>query len=227
MRVVEKKEVRGSQKWIRLAVNNASSLFNREVRAVSNIDPENTITWVSPLVDDDYAEYRDENFLNRLGITLSQRPLDTFWPHRGPQWDALGRTENGSVLLVEAKANILEILSSGTKATEKSRNLIVSSIREVQDFLKVDHTICWTGKLYQYANRLAHLYLLRELNGIDAHLLFVYFIGDKDVNGPKSKIEWESALEVVKGILGIGNRHLLSKYVSDVFIDVSELEDVA
>ena len=226
MRAVEHKEVRGSQKWIRLAVNNAPSIFNREVRAVCNIGPDKTITWVSPLMDDDYAEYRDEDFLNRLGITLSRRPLDTFWPHRGPQWDALGRTENGSVLLVEAKANILEILSSGTRAKEKSRRLIDNSIREVQDFLRVDHTICWTGKLYQYANRLAHLYLLRELNGIDAHLLFVYFTGDKDVNGPKSIIEWESALTVVKGVLGIGKRHRLSKYVSEVFIDVLKLKDV-
>lgn len=31
------------------------------------------------------------------------------------------------------------------------------------------------NKLYQYANRLAHLYFLRHLNGVEAYLLLLYF----------------------------------------------------
>ena len=225
MRAVETKEARGSLKWIRTVVNDAPSVLDREVRAASGLDPADTISWVSPLKDDEYAEYGDVDFLNRLRVTLSRRPLETFWPNRGPQWDALGRTESGTVLLVEAKANIPEIVSPATQASGKSRILIDESIQEVQEFLGVDQTIPWAGKLYQYANRLAHLYLLRVLNGMDARMVFVYFNGDDDVNGPKTTAEWKSALTVVKGVLGIGNRHRLSKYVSDVFIDVSELKN--
>lgn len=33
------------------------------------------IEWLSPVADDDYAEYWDDDFLRRLGITLHQRPL--------------------------------------------------------------------------------------------------------------------------------------------------------
>lgn len=179
---------------------------------------------MSPLEDDEFAEYRDQDFLNRLGVVLPQRNLETFWPNRGPQWDALGLTESGTVLLVEAKANIPEVVSSGTEATRKSRDMIVRSIGEVQEYLGVDPSISWTGKLYQYANRMAHLYLLRELNGLDARMVFVYFNGDDDVNGPETTAEWKSALAIVKGVLGIDHRHRLSKYVSDVFIDVSDLK---
>ena len=39
-------------------------------------------------------------------------------------------------------------------------------------------TCDWSGTFYQYANRLAHLYLLHELNDVDAWLVFVYFVGD-------------------------------------------------
>ena len=77
--------------------------------------------------------------------------------------------------------------------------------------------------LYQYANRLAHLYLLRELNRVPAHLLFVYFVGDDDVNGPETVPEWEAALSLAKRVLGLPERHRLSDYVSDVFFNVRDM----
>ena len=49
--------------------------------------------------------------------------------------------------------------------------------------MRVTSTTDWTKCFYQYANRLAHLYFLKELNGIDAALVFVYFTGDTTING--------------------------------------------
>ncbi len=218
---------RGSLKWIRCAVNDSTQLFDRQVAKATGIPREDLITWVSPLRDDEYAEYRDQDFLDRLGLTLPKRPLDSFWPNRGPQWDALGRTEAGRIILLEAKANVPEVVSPATGAGPESRALIEKSIAATQEFLGVDKEIPWTGKLYQYTNRLAHLYLLRELNGVDAYLVFVYFVGAEDVNGPKTVAEWKRALTVAKRVLGLGERHKLSKYVADVFIDVSKFESDA
>jgi len=224
MRVVEKKEARGSLRWIRIAANDAATVFNRHIYEASNIPFDDEIIWVSPLKNDEYAEYRDQDFLDLIDLELPKLPLNTFWPKLGPQWDGLGRTENGRILLVEAKANIPEVVSPGTGASSESRALIDRSVGETKAFLGVDKDIPWTGKLYQYANRLAHLYLLRELNDIDAYLVFVYFVGDDEVNGPKSIAEWKSALSVVKKVLGLGSRHALSKYVVDVYIDIAEIE---
>ncbi len=224
MRNPQPNGIRGSLKWIQRAVNERPEYLNRMVREACNIPGDEAIEWVSPLADDEWAEYRDTDFLDRLDIQLRTRPLHDFWPRRGPQWDALGRTGGGAVLLVEGKANIPELVSPPSQASSpRSLSKIRDSLNETQRFLGVDTQIDWTAKLYQYANRLAHLYLLSELNGIDSQLLFIYFVGDEDVNGPRSVREWKAALTVVKGVLGLPGRHRLSACVSDVFIDVAEL----
>ena len=165
MRAIQPQGTRGSLKWIQVLVNQHADLLDRLVHESCGLASDEVIEWVSPLKDDQYAEYRDASFLRRLGVELGQRPLHEFWPRRGPQWDALGRTDQGAVFLVEAKANIPEFVSSASGAkSPTSIALINDSLKEVQRFLRVDTGIDWTGKLYQYANRIAHLYLLRELN---------------------------------------------------------------
>jgi hypothetical protein len=124
-----------------------------------------------------------------------------------------------NLFLVEAKANIPEIVSSESGAKGNSLNLIQESLTATKSYLKINNKVDWSRKFYQYTNRLSHLYYLRVLNNIPAYLILVYFIGDKSVNGPKTRVEWTSALTVMKSYLGTGN-HKLSKYIADVFIDV-------
>ena len=224
MRAVQPQGTRGSLKWIQTLVNQRSDLLNRLVRENCRLEPDEAIEWVSPLADDQYAEYRDDAFLRRLGVELGQRPLREFWPRLGPQWDALGHTDGGAVFLVEAKANIPEFVSPDSGATSPaSISLIDDSLKEVQRSLRVDTGIDWAGKLYQYANRIAHLYLLRELNRLPACLLFIYFVGDKDVDGPQTAEEWKAAIEVAERVLGLPTRHRLSDYVADIFVHVNDL----
>jgi len=223
MRAVETKEARGSLKWIRVAVNEHRELFNSYILSASSIPEDDEIVWVSPLQDDDYAEYRDQDFLDRLGLDLPNKRLRDFWPNLGPQWDALAKTRSGRIILLEAKANIPEVVSPATGASPASRELIENSLSETKAFLGVDQDIPWAGRLYQFTNRLAHLYLLRELNGIDAYLVFTYFVGDDDVNGPRTVNEWKAALTVAKKVLGISERNPMSKFVSDVFVDIRDI----
>ena len=213
---------KGSLNDIQSLVNNNPYLLNKLIcKELSKTVPLN-INWVSPLLSDNYAEYRDDDFVSLLDLTLSTT-LNKFWPVRGPQWDALGKAETGEVFLIEAKANIPEMVSPGTKATSaKSLDLISKSLNEVKSFLKIDNTIDWSNRFYQYTNRLAHLYFLREINKVPAYLVNIYFINDQTVDGPTSQCEWESAIKVMKCYLGI-NRHKLSKYMIDLFIDVKYL----
>ena len=176
------------------------------------------ITWVSPLQDDEYAEYRDGDFLKRLGKGELKVPLNHFWPEKGPQWDALGKGSNGEVFLVVAKANIPELLSGCEARAPKSRKRIQRRFKETREFLKCRTSIDWTTGLYQYANRLAHLYFLRHLNKINAYLVFVYFLDDT-THIPTSLKEWEGALLLEKKLLGL-SKHTLSKYIAEVFIKV-------
>lgn len=127
------------------------------------------LQWVSPKRSNSMAEYRDVGFLEKVGVADKITvPLHNFWPSRGPQWDALGVTEAEEVILVEAKANLKELKSPGSKAGEQSLALIKQTLDEVKEDLGIGAQFDWTKTYYQYANRVAHLYYLRELNGIKA-----------------------------------------------------------
>jgi len=211
----------GSLRDIQILVNGFPDFFTNKIKEHIMIESDR-IDWVSPLKDDDFSEYRDNGFIEKLGIRNLETSLSAFWPKRGPQWDALGRGNGKEYFLVEAKANIDEIVSPETKATEKSLDLIKKSLDGLKKYLNVNNKIDWSGTFYQYTNRLAHLYFLRALNKLPANLIFVYFIGDDSVSGPKSVEEWNAALMVMKKYLGLST-HKLAKYIAEVFIDVKQI----
>lgn len=211
----------GSLRDIQILVNGFPDFFTNKIKEHIMIESDR-IDWVSPLKDDDFSEYRDNGFIEKLGIQNLGTSLSAFWPKRGPQWDALGRGNRNEVFLVEAKANIDEIVSPETKATEKSLVLIKKSLDDLKKYLNVNNKVDWSGTFYQYTNRLAHLYFLRVLNKLPANLIFVYFIGDDSVSGPKSVEEWNAALMVMKKYLGLST-HKLAKYIAEVFIDVKQI----
>lgn len=212
----------GSLKNLQVAINRKKKYLDAEISKV--IGKQMKIDWRSPLKSDDYAEYRDEDFLEKLGISLNKikYPLSDFWPKYGPQWDALG-VNGDEIILVEAKANIPEMVSPWTGAKNpQSISKIRNSLDEVKKYLNINNGIDWTGTFYQYVNRIAHLYYLREKNQIKAHLLFIYFINDITVHGPKTKDEWLGAFKTMECYLGLPKKHKLRKYIHDVFIDVND-----
>lgn len=213
-RFPQPKGVRGSLRWIQHFVNEDPGSLQTAI----GIGP---IHWCSPLASDAYSEYRDGAVLDLLGVKLSKRSLPSFWPARGPQWDALGRAASGEVILVEAKAHVEEILSPSTKASEHSLRRIRASLAETAAGMRtVPGAVDWSQKFYQYTNRLAHIYLFRKLNDIPALLVFLYFIGDREMNGPASCREWEAAVAVLHEALGLRGR--MPSYVRDVFVEVPE-----
>ena len=214
------KATRGSQKWLQIGVNQYPEILNSAIRASAKMPVGTEIKWLSPLASEDYAEYRDQAFVKRLGLKLRHRSLIDFWPSRGPVWDGLAVTSTGEVLLVEAKAHIPEMVSPASKASPASLILIEKGLAETREALAPRTTITWSGTFYQYSNRLAHLYFLRTLNGEKARLVFLYFVGDADVSGPESRAEWEGAIQVTEAYLGLG-RHKLSTYVHHAFVDVN------
>jgi len=219
-RVVQPQGSRGSLKWIQRAVNTQASALNDPILAAVN--GPNAIEWLSPLASDDYAEYRDAEFLQRIGAGDLAPDLAKFWPQRGPQWDALARTDRGDLLLIEAKAHIGEILSPGTQAGDTSRPLIEASLAQTANAMGAQPRAAWSDTLFQLANRFAHLHFLRSHNR-PAWLVLVGFIRDSDMNGPETAREWDVAYEVAMHVMGLSMRHPLSRYVIHVHPDVALL----
>jgi hypothetical protein len=216
----------GSQKQIQLYVNEQPELLNRAIEDI--FAKRFDLQWVSPLKRDRYRKYKDVEFLIALGIRQYGPKLIKFWPKGGPRWDALAcaTSESNSVLLVEAKSHIPEMYAGDCKATSAtSLQMIGSSIAKTKDWLGVNPDTDWLGKfeykvkasrrcgcLYQTANRIAHLYFLREVLGVEAWLVNVCFVDDPYCR--TTQMEWELGMAEAKKNLGISN----VPFAADVFL---------
>jgi hypothetical protein len=213
------KAARGSQFWLQKLVNEQPETLNNAIVAVAPALEGQTLEWVSPLSSEGYREYQDHAFLKKLGVELTKRPLESFWPKGGPVWDGLARTSAGDVLLVEAKSHIPEAVSPPSRASEQSLKLIRASLDETKIYLNGNRDADWAGIFYQVANRLAHLYLLKTLNKVPSHLVFIYFVGDQTMKGPETVDEWKGAVRTIETFLGV-ERTKLSPFVHHVYLDV-------
>jgi hypothetical protein len=211
---------RGSLKWIQLAVNQKPSRLI-DALILRRLDGATSINWLSPLAEHNYAEFRDEAFLAEIGVGHLEKQLKEFWPARGPQWDALAKSNADDVLLVEAKAHIGELCSPPSEASPASLELIDRALHETALFLGAEPKVPWTIMFYQLTNRLAHLHFLRK-NRIKAWLVLANFIGDGEMKGPNSAAEWAAAYHVVWHVLGLSRKHRLSRFVVELCPDVRE-----
>jgi hypothetical protein len=208
---------------MRVAVNQNTRKLNELISAEFRWETHDEIKWVSPLQDDQYSEYYDEEFLQALEISELKMPLREFWPAGGPRWDALARTRAGKCVLVEAKAYIEEAVDFGSKASPHSLTKIRSSLANAKEAYGVSADAPWESPFYQYPNRLAHLYYLRKMNNIDAYLLFLYFSNAPDVPDPCTKEQWQGAARLVERCLGLRRDHPFRPFVGTLIWDVNDL----
>lgn len=219
--------VNGSQRLLRLAVNHRPELLHSALRKCGAVGRRESLCWVSPVATDDYCEYRDGAALDKLRLTQRiRKPLGTFWPARGCVWDALGIAGESRPILVEAKAHIPEAASQGTRASEKSRALIESSLAAARRHFAPRSKADWSGLFYQYANRLAHQFYFRKLNDVESSLVFLYFTNAVDVDGPTTEEEWQGACRLIHAVLGLPG-DLSSFGVHHAFVDARQLADAA
>lgn len=192
----------GSQKQIQIYVNERTTMLNSAIaQSLSRYDfDEKMIRWVSPLAAEMYSEYQDSEFLERVGLGVLAPRLHEFWPRGGPCWDALAQFENG-LLLIEAKSHIREIYGGGCGASPASKQKIEAALGATKAWLGVSPEVDWTGRLYQSANRYACLYFLREIGGVQAFLVNVYFVADPRT--PTTRKDWDAAIECVNRELGL------------------------
>ena len=197
-------ETTRSEHWLRVAVNKATDHLDARVAEAFRWSPRDMIRWLSPRGDDQFAEYYDQAFLDRLGLSDLRVPLRDFWPTGGPRWDGLAHTETGKVILVEAKAHIEEMVDFRSGASGESLTQIERSLQQAKTACGAAVDAPWTAPLYQLANRLAHLHFLHRLNGVDAYLLLLSFADAPDVPAPCSVEQWEGAHRLSKKCLGLG-----------------------
>lgn len=212
MRIEQNPGQKGSLKWMQRAVADAPGLLQPACLA--------PLTWVSPLAADGFAEYRDGAFLRKLGLGDLAPALADFWPRRGPQWDGLAIFDGG-VVLAEAKSHLREFDTPPSAAGPASARRIAAAFARVQGALGIAPAQRWEQRFYQYANRLAHLWWLRD-QGVNAHLLLIGFLNDNAMNGPSSGTEWQRAVARAEAVLGL-TPNPLAPAIHHLHLDVRAL----
>lgn len=213
---------KGSQLQVQIYVNRRQQELEQKLRdELETLDQMAArFEWVSPLELERFVEYQDVAFLRAVGLERLAPELASFWPTRGgPVWDGLARvhlrTGGQGVLLVEGKSYPNELFGPGcTAKADRSRQLIRSALEQTQTWLGLPvGADRWLGRLYQSANRLAHLYFLREVAGIEAWLLHACFVGDTD-HVPITEDAWRRGLKEADRKLGLAES---SPYAGAVF----------
>jgi len=217
----ERQAERGSQKWLQKLINEKANLIDAQLKQNLSLPQDEHIEWLSPLKKYNYAEYYDEAFLEKLGLAAKIPNLRKFWPKSGPRWDGMGRSSSQKVFLVEAKSHIPELISTLKAKNPDSIDKIQKSLNQTKKDLGSKTDFDWSKTFYQYANRLAHVHFLRQ-NEVVAYFVSVYFLNDLQMKGPKTVDEWSGALRLLHRCLGL-EEHILSKLVTEVFIDVNDL----
>lgn len=155
---------------------------------------------------------------------------ERLWPQSGNvhNWDAIGRGLSGertSWILLEAKAHTGELESSCTATAPDSISRITDVLDESKRELGVPNAADWTRGYYQYCNRLALLHFLRT-RGVDAHVVFVYFVGDRTDLGragrdcPADEAGWTEALAAQDRHVGLPSAAPLRERVHRLFLPV-------
>jgi len=197
---------KGSQRQLQDFVNKTPSVLNQPVfGAIASLPRSASLRWVSPLKDEGYREYCDAEFLNAVRQTALSFELQRFWPSGGPSWDALAIVNTAGpsgVLLVEAKAHPDELESSCGAKDQSSIRKIKAALDVTKSWLGVDESSDWLTQYYQSANRLAHLYFLREIAKVPAWLANVYFVDDGS-HIPTRRVEWDERIAKVEKCLGL------------------------
>lgn len=179
---------KGSKFWVQTIVNSEMK---------QKLDKElgcGAIDWISPLKDREYEEYslNQPQVRERLGL---QSADFSFWTHRQPQWDAIGKAGD-TLILVEAKAHASETASQLSASSEGSVDLIKRSLREAFDAYSAGGNFeSWVESYYQFANRLTFLYFLKKQD-IPVVLVFLNLVDDPTYLATDRKT-WEAENEKI------------------------------
>jgi len=198
----------GSKDWMQTIIN--SNKYSDLRSALDKNIGEGNIEWLSPLEDDNYQEYQLNHRPIADNFNFDKNTFSSWWPFpRQPQWDAIGKTDDGTIILVEAKAHIKETRSK-CRTTEQSYERIKDSLKKsYHNFSpKVSFDeILWMKRYYQIANRLFFWDKLQPKN--KTILVFLNFY-----NVPcfiTSKDRWDKYMQkVFDSLLGCGVSELPS-----------------
>ena len=124
-----------------------------------------------------------------------------------------------------ADRSVISAFSVGVLQGESEVRQLLGKIKkafdETKQALGVPDGRDWLKGYYQYCNRIAILYFLNK-QGVPAHLLYIYFLGDKHEGKtcPQHEEEWLEALQAQDEHVGLPQGHKLETQMHKLFLPV-------
>jgi hypothetical protein len=219
---------KGSKLQTQIYVNRRAPELERSLtEKLRSLPPSARFRWVSPLEAQGFVEYQDADFLRAVGLEAHVSALAAIWPARGPVWDALAVIEiegdRPGVLLAEGKSYPAELFGGGCQATEPARSRIADALARTQRGMDLpEEPERWMGRLYQTANRLAHLHWLRDQLGIRAWLAHLLFVDDP--HAPTARTDWIAAVDAASAELGLTETSM--PFAGHVLLDARDRQEL-
>ncbi|MDR0273564.1 MAG: hypothetical protein LBI27_09645 [Clostridiales bacterium] len=197
----------GSMDWMQTIINTDEMriLLDEKIGAGS-------IKWLSPLESANYQEYQlNENpIAQEFGFNNDM--FTSWWRFsRQPQWDAIGKSENGTIILIEAKAHIKEC-ESECHAGYDSYPLILNAFKKTHANLSATipfNENTWMNKYYQTGNRFLFWDNLKPIK--DVLLVFLIFINVPREDFRTDAQTWNNHMNsMITSMLGYGASELPS-----------------
>ncbi len=209
-------------------------VFTRRIEALTEVSP---IHWQDHRETDTSNGAPKVRELVGLEFMDPHDPARQEWQRRWPQrravhnWDAVGQGlthDRPTWILVEAKANTNELTSSCRAKNPESLQKIRKVLNDARRDLRVTVETDWTQDYYQYCNRIALLHFL-DKHEVDAHLIFVYFTGDRadlgsSRNCPANEQNWRDALDAQDYHVGVPADSPIHARVHRVFLPAYHAE---
>lgn len=205
-----------------------------DAKVMESVRAENgTIHWLD-FAFDSKELWPDSEPIGLRGLQLDPKIVELwsgYWPQSGNtmNWDSVGwlhrPNQSPELLLVEAKAHTGELFSDCSARSSESITMINAALDLTKQRLGSKADCDWKTKYYQHTNRLVVLDFLRK-NGVIAHLICIYFVGDKQpgANCPTTIAQWMEVIGTRDRYLGLDRRHYLEDRVQSVFLSVDGSE---
>ena len=176
--------------------------FNAKIK--ESLDIEENINWL----DFEYDGPCDKELINLDFIPTINDEWKKHWVcgSGGINWDAVGITDNGTYILVEAKAHLSEMKNSaaGSVRAQKNNNARISDFIEKHNINSTAEA--WSKDFYQLANRLVITDFILS-KGYKAKLLYVLFENGFEYNREKSDSatadEWNTEMKKELQAMGV------------------------
>jgi len=195
MNTIKQPDNANSQIWIQRIINDKDGL---KKKLLEEHIGKGSLLWLSPLENESFKEYqlKDELIAKEFGFT--ENTFSAWWPRTGNQavWDAIGKSSDNAIILIEAKAHLKETISP-CHAGKKSYKLILDSFIALHEKLSSTTSSfnedLWMKKYYQTANRLLFWHNIRKVCSVK--LVFLNFVNVE--RSETSAQEWDDYNNII------------------------------